>query len=310
MSGIAPRPLSAPFRRSSAVARFGHPGENWAKRTARSDLAPYRSAPCGGVQGASGLPSRGSCSACRGLAGCGVVDRVMATPTITELPSQPGEIAPTVPVAGASGSTDGRETTGAPVVAVPSTPSSSAPAGPKLPQPGGLQPTERLVVVDQLGLGFAAPTLFMEIDPEKYLEGTAALDELAGQMGLSPDQLRNGLLNQLDRMVVGRADDGRTASIVVARTPLDGLPSAALIRKDIGGLLGGTVSSVTRVATPAGPAVRAVYRIGPQKFLQHGEAFYLATTDGAVASVTVTSFSAAESKRMGARVVKTLRLLE
>jgi len=245
-----------------------------------------------------------------GLAGCGVVDRVMATPTITELPSQPGEIAPTVPVAGASGSTDGRETTGAPVVAVPSTPSSSAPAGPKLPQPGGLQPTERLVVVDQLGLGFAAPTLFMEIDPEKYLEGTAALDELAGQMGLSPDQLRNGLLNQLDRMVVGRADDGRTASIVVARTPLDGLPSAALIRKDIGGLLGGTVSSVTRVATPAGPAVRAVYRIGPQKFLQHGEAFYLATTDGAVASVTVTSFSAAESKRMGARVVKTLRLLE
>lgn len=240
-----------------------------------------------------------------GLGGCGVVDRVMSTPTITEVPSQPDEITPTVPVPGASDGTDTDEATGAPVAAT----SKSTPVRPKLPEPGGLQATERLVVVDRLGLGFAAPTLFMEIDPEKYLEGTAALDELAGQMGLSPDQLRNGLLNQLDRMVVGRADDGRTASIVVARTPLDGLPSAALIRKDIAGLLGGTVASVTRVATPAGPAVRAVYRIGPQQLLQHGEAFYVETAEGAVASVTVTSFSAAESKRMGARVVKTLRVI-
>lgn len=243
-----------------------------------------------------------------GLGGCGVVDRVMSTPTITEVPSQPDEITPTVPVPGdpsATATGAATDVTGAPVAATPS----ATPVRPKL-QPGPLQGTERLVVVDSLGIGFAAPTLFMEIDPEKYLEGTAALDELSAQMGLSPDQLRNGMLNQLDRMVVGRGDDGRTASIVVARTPLDGLPSGALIRKDIAGLLGGTVTGVTRVTTPAGPAVRAVYRIGPKQFLQHGEALYLETPDGAVASVTVTSFSAAESKRMGARAVKTLRFIE
>ena len=56
--------------------------------------------------------------------------------------------------------------------------------------------------------------------------------------------------------------------------------------------------------------MRAVYRLGPQQLLQHGEAFYVETAEGSVASVTVTSFSAAESKRMGARVVKTLRVVE
>lgn len=239
------------------------------------------------------------------LAGCGVVDRALSTPTITEVPSQPDAVTPTSQVAGPD-QTGAGEATAAPAATAPS----RAPARPRLPEPGGLQATERLVVVDSLGLGFAAPMLFMEIDPKQYLEGTAALDELARGMGLSPDQLRNGLLNQLDRVVVGRADDGRTASIVVARAPLDGLPSAALIRKDIVGLLGGTVGSVSRVTTPAGPAVRAVYRIGSRQSPQHGEAFYLETAEGAVASLTVTSFSAAESRRLGARVVRTLRVIE
>ena len=243
-----------------------------------------------------------------GVGGCGVVDRVMATPTITAVPSQPDEITPTVPVPGASGAPASAGSSNAGSSTAPSP--RSTPVTPKLPEPGGIQPTERLVVVDSLGIGFAAPTLFMEIDPEKYFKDSAALDELAKGMGVSPDALRNGVLNQVDRMVVGRADDGRTASIIVSRLPLDALPTQATIRREITGMLGGTVTEVTRVVTPAGPVVRADYRVGPQNFRQYREQLYLETPDGAIASVTVTTFSAAERQRMGARVLKTLRTIE
>lgn len=260
-----------------------------------------------GLSGLACLALGVSLAATASLGGCGVVDRVMANPTITAVPSQPDEITPTVAVPGASGApAAGTSTAGAPTAPTPR----STPAPAKRPEPGGIEPTERLVVVDSLGIGFAAPTLFMEIDPEKYFKDSAALDELAKGMGISPDSLRNGVLNQVDRMVVGRADDGRTASIIVARLPLDALPTDAAIRREITGMLGGTVTAVKRVATAAGPVVRADYRVGPSKFRQYGEQQYLETPDGAIASVTVTAFSAAESQRMGARVLKTLRTFE
>ena len=150
-----------------------------------------------------------------GLGGCGVVDRVMSTPTITEVPSQPDEITPTVPAPGDPAATATADASGAPVAATPR----STPARPKLPEPGPLQATERLVVVDSLGIGFAAPTISTEIDPEKYVEGSAALDELSRMMGLSPAQVRNGLLDRIDRMVTAVGDDGRITSIVVTRIP-------------------------------------------------------------------------------------------
>ncbi|MDF2091289.1 hypothetical protein P0Y31_02955 [Knoellia sp. 3-2P3] len=259
----------------------------------------------GGIRSAVAVAVTGV--ALTGLAGCGVVERVMATPTITELPSAPDAVTPTAPVDGASGAAT-------PVATV--TPDASAGATPSAapdrsgwPDPSPLESTERLVVVDSLGIGLAAPTLFREIDPEDYLEGSAALDELAGQMGLTPAQLRNGMLNQLDRMVVGAGDDGMPASIVVTRTPLGELPSASLIRRDTADLLGGTVSRVRRIETPAGPAVHAVYRLGSTWANQHGEAFYLETPE-TVVSINVTSFSASEAKRLGTRVVKTLRPIE
>jgi hypothetical protein len=241
------------------------------------------------------------------LAGCGVVERVMATPTITALPSEPDLVTPTVPVEGASGAVTPVPTV-TPDASAGATPS-SAPDRSGWPDPGPLQPTERLVVVDTVGLGLAAPTLFREIDPEDYLEGSAALEELADQMGLTPAQLRNGMLNQLDRMVVGAGDDGMPASIVVTRTPLGNLPSASLIRGEIADLLGGTVGKVKRVETPAGPAVHAVYRLGSTWANQYGEAFYLETPE-AVVSINVTSFSAAEAKRLGTRVLRTLRTID
>jgi hypothetical protein len=241
------------------------------------------------------------------LGGCGVLGRVMATPTITAVPSEPDAVTPTVPSPDRSGQAAPAATV-TPDAHAGGTPT-SRPTRPARPAPGALEATERLVVVESLGIGLAAPMLFMEIDPEDYLEGSAALDELAGQMGLTPAQLRGDLLDQLDRMVAGAGDDGKPASIVVARTPLVELPSAAMIRRDIGGVLGGTVSKVNTVPTPAGPAVHAVYRLGSSLAKQYGEAFYVQTAD-AVVSVTVTSFSAAEAKRMGTRVVKTLRIIE
>lgn len=242
-----------------------------------------------------------------GLGGCGVVDRVMATPTITAVPSQPDEITPTVPLPGAPGApaTDGTSTGG------PSTAPtrSSKPPAPRLPEPGGLQPTERLVVVDSLGIGFAAPTISTEIDPDKYAEGSAALDELARVMRLTPSQVRSGLLDRIDRMVTAVGDDGRVASIVVTRIPSTELPTEALIRQGIGATLRASVTRVDRPVTAVGKSVHAVYRLGSAGNYHYGEAVYVDTSEGGV-SVTVTAGSAAEAKRLGGRVLKTLRTVE
>jgi hypothetical protein len=241
-----------------------------------------------------------------GLAGCGVVERVMATPTITELPSAPDVVTPTAPVDGASAST--------PVATV--TPDASAGATPSAepdrsgwPDPSPLEPTERLVVVDSLGLGFAAPTLSTEIDPEEYVEGSAALEELSRVMGLSPAQVRNGLLNRIDRMVTAVGDDGRIASIVVTRIPSTDLPTEALVRHGVGATMSGTVTKVDRPTTAAGTSIHAVYRLGTAGDYHYGEAVYLDTSEGAV-SVAVTAGSAAEARRLGGRVLKTLRTIE
>ena len=245
-----------------------------------------------------------------GVAGCGVVDRVMASPTITAVPSQPDEITPTAPVPGASGTpaSDGTAPPGGSIAATAPAPRST-PVMPKLPEPGGLQPTERLVVVDSLGIGFAAPTISTEIDPDQYAEGSAALDELARVMRLTPAQVRSGLLDRIDRMVTAVGDDGRVASIVVTRIPSTELPTEALIRQGIGATLKATVTRVDRPVTAVGKSVHAVYRLGAAGNYHYGEAVYVDTSEGGV-SVTVTAGSAAEAKRLGGRVLKTLRTVE
>jgi hypothetical protein len=246
-------------------------------------------------------------SLCGVVSGCGFVERVVATPTITELPSEPDAVTPTAPVDGASGSvTPGPTVTpDAPAGAKPS----ATPDRSRWPDPAPLQPTERLVVVDTLGIGFAAPTLATEIDPEEYVEGSAALDELSRVMGLSPSQVRTGLLNQIDRMVTGVGDDGRMTSLVVARVATGELPTEELIRQGLGVTMNGDVTRVSRPATPAGTAVHAVYRLGTAGDYHYGEAVYLETPE-AVASVTVTAGSAAEARRLGGRVLATLRVIE
>jgi hypothetical protein len=242
-----------------------------------------------------------------GLAGCGVVERVMATPTITELPSAPDVVTATAPVDGASGSATSVPTV-TPDASAGATPS-AAPDRSGWPDPSPLEPTERLVVVDSLGIGFAAPTLSTEIDPEEYVEGSAALEELSRVMGLSPAQVRNGLLNRIDRMVTAVGDDGRIASIVVTRIPSTELPTEALVRQGVGATMSGTVTKVDRPTTAAGKSIHAVYRLGTAGDYHYGEAVYLDTFEGAV-SVAVTAGSAAEARRLGGRVLKTLRTIE
>jgi hypothetical protein len=244
-------------------------------------------------------------SLCGSVSGCGFVERVTSTPSITDLPTHPDEITPTAAVPGAAGGTATADATGVPVAAAPT----STQARPSLPEPGALLATERLVVVDTVGLGFAAPTLATEIDPEEYVEGSAALDELSRLMGLSPTQVRNGLLDQIDRMVTGVGDDGRILSIVVARVPTGELPTERLIREGIGATMNGTVTRVSRPVTAAGKVVQAVYRLGTDGDHHYGEAIYVETPE-AVASVTVTAGSAAEARRVGSRVLTTLRTIE
>lgn len=247
------------------------------------------------------------------VSGCGFVERLTSTPSITELPSHPDEISATAPpttsaTALATGGNDQADGS----VAGPGSGGSTEPSATvtrKGPEPGPLQAVERLVVVESVGLGLAAPTLFGEIDPEDYAAGSAALDQLARQMGLDAEQVRTALLDQVERMVVGQGDDGRPASIVVVLTPLETLPSASLLRTDIGSVLGGTVTKVTRPATPVGTGVRATYRLGSAFGQQYGEALYVETEEGVV-SVTATAWSAAEAKRMADRVVKTLRAID
>jgi hypothetical protein len=128
-------------------------------------------------------------------------------------------------------------------------------------------------------------------------------------MGLSPSQVRNGLLNQIDRMVTGVGDDGRMTSMVVARVATGELPTEELLRQGLGVTMNGDVTRVSRPATPAGTAVHAVYRLGTAGDYHYGEAVYLQTPE-AVASVTVTAGSAAEARRLGGRVLATLRVIE
>jgi hypothetical protein len=244
-------------------------------------------------------------SLCGSVSGCGFVERVTSTPSITELPTHPDEITPTATVPGAASETATAEATGIPVAVAPT----STQAGPRLPEPGGLLATERLIVVESLGIGFAAPTLSTEIDPEKYVEGSAALEELSRVMGLSSAQVRNGLLNRIDRMVTAVGEDGRITSIVVTRIPSTELPTEALVRQGVGATMSGTVTKVDRPTTAAGKSIHAVYRLGTAGDYHYGEAVYLDTAEGAV-SVAVTAGSGAEARRVASRVLTTLRTIE
>lgn len=252
-------------------------------------------------------------SLCGSVSGCGFLERVTSTPSITELPAHPDEITATAPSStSATAMATGGDNAADDSVAGQTSDGSTEPSATvtrKGPEPGPLQAVERLVVVESMGLGLAAPTLFTEIDPEDYSAGTAALDQLSRQMGLSPEQVRTALLDQVDRMVIGEGDDGGPASIIVVRTPLETLPSASLLRRDLGSLPGGAVSKVSRTDTPAGTAVRAVYRIGSAGDYHYGEALYL-EADDAVVSVTMTARTPAEARRLTDRVVKTVRIID
>ena len=81
-------------------------------------------------------------------------------------------------------------------------------------------------------------------------------------MGLDPEQVRTALLDQVERMVIGQGDDGRPASIVVVLTPLETLPSASLLRRDIGSVAGRHRLKGQPTLPPPRHCVRAVYRIG------------------------------------------------
>ncbi len=138
------------------------------------------------------------------------------------------------------------------------------PARPSRPAVGPLQSTERLVIVDDLGIAFGAPTLFMEYDPKALLDGAAdspMMKELAGRMRMSPDQLRTGVLNQVDRILVGGPVAGGPSSIVTARVPLATLPPIPALRVQLKAVLGREIDTARAVRTPAGPGTLVTYTL-------------------------------------------------
>ena len=156
------------------------------------------------------------------LGGCTTVTSLTSTPTITDLPSRTDEITPRRrPRAPAPPRAPLVRATGRP---------GSANRGrrePNGPAPGGLQSTERLVILEDLGVAFAVPTLFAEVDPERLADaalGSPELKEAAERVGMSLAQLRNGMVNQMDRLYAGAGENGFPTTVIAGRMPMRGSP--------------------------------------------------------------------------------------
>ena len=235
------------------------------------------------------------------LSGCSVVTSLTSTPTITAVTPRPDSVTPTVPpVAESSG----------PRAAAAAAPTLTA--RPSRPAVGPLQSTERLVIVDDLGIAFGAPTLFMEYDPRALLDGATdspMMKELAGRMRMNPDQLKTGVLNQVDRILVGGPVAGGPSSIVAARVPLATLPPMATLRAQLKGVLGRDIDTARAVRTPAGPGTLLTYTLVAGGRALHGTMLYVTAGEG-IASITVTSASPSETTTLTGRVLKTVRITD
>jgi hypothetical protein len=241
------------------------------------------------------------------LAGCSVVTSLTSTPTITAVTPRPDSVTPTVPPLAESS---------APAAAGAAAPAGAAtptrPTRPSRPAFGPLQSTERLVIVDDLGMAFGAPTLFMEYDPKVLLDGAAdspMLKELAGRLRMNPDQLRTGVLNQVDRILVGGPVAGGPSNIVVARVPLTTLPPIPALRVQLKAVLGREIDTVRAVRTPAGPGTLVTYTLVAGGRTLHGSMLYVSGVEG-LASITVTSASPSEATALTGRVLKTVRVTD
>lgn len=241
------------------------------------------------------------------LSGCSVVTSLTSTPTITAVTPRPDPVTPTVP--------PGAESSAPPAAGAAAPTLSAKPtltARPSRPAVGPLQSTERLVIVDDLGIAFGAPTLFLEYDPKLLLDGAAdspMLKELAGRMRMNPDQLRTGVLNQVDRILVGGPVAGGPSSIVAARVPLATLPPMAALRAQLKAVLGRDIDTARAVRTPAGPGTLVTYTLVAGGRALHGTMLYVTAAEG-LASITVTSASPSEATALTGRVLKTVRITD
>lgn len=235
------------------------------------------------------------------LSGCSVMTSLTSTPTITAVTPRPDSVSPTVPPV---------DTSSAPPAAAAAAPTLTARQ--TRPAVGPLQSTERLVIVDDLGIAFGAPTLFMEYDPKLLLDGAAdspMLKELAGRMRMNPDQLRTGVLNQVDRILVGGPVAGGPSSIVAARVPLATLPPIPALKVQLKAVLGREIDTARAVRTPAGPGTLVTYTLVAGGRTLHGSMLYVSAVEG-LASITVTSASPSEATALTGRVLKTVRVTD
>jgi len=242
------------------------------------------------------------------IGGCTTVTSLTSTPSITDLPSRTDEITPTATPTNPGTATS----TSGPGDATPGGAPTGVGASPTGPAPGGLRSTERLVILEDLGVAFAVPTLFTEVDPERLADaalGSPELKEAAERVGMSPAQLRNGMVNQMDRLYAGAGDNGSPTTVIAGRTPMLELPSNAALREQLRQGLGTDITRLAVVRTAAGSGVVATYSLAVRGRRSHGQIGLVDTSDGVV-SVTVTGGSAEDARALMTRAFATIRHAE
>ncbi|MEO7268178.1 MAG: hypothetical protein ABIW49_03105 [Knoellia sp.] len=157
----------------------------------------------------------------------------------------------------------GDKTTAKPVASTPAAASngssgstSSAPSTATTPELPKGYAWER---IEDASLKFAVPEAWSAINPKKLIaEGdTSVLDEMAKKMGITSDQMMQAVGNA-DLMLLAPPKDGYANNVSGIIVPLDGLPTEAQLKGQLGAM-----SETDVVITPgksaAGPMIAADY---------------------------------------------------
>lgn len=166
------------------------------------------------------------------------------------------------------------------------------------------------MTVEELGIAFAAPAGFTDINPKEDLREAVEggeIQDLAEAYGVSPEQLRAALEDQTQRMLLGSTTGDYQTSVRAARSPTPDFPSDEALRAQLeAGLPFGKVETLRRVETAAGPAVLAGYTLTLDALKIYGQLVFV-DAPAELAWVTISSGSAAEVATLTERVLKTIR---
>lgn len=234
-----------------------------------------------------------------GLSGCGG-GIGLSSATLTPPPAIPGEITQTATRTAVPSPTSTAPSSAKATPAKSAKPASAKPAtGSKV----ALRSNEQRVTVKAAGITFGAPLAFGRADAEALLTKGADSPQMAAvasRLGLTPSELKNGLLRQTDTILVG------SAVVMVMHLPAQEMPDDDLLRRQFEYGSGGTVQTLTHVRTKAGPGVHATYRIKAAGRTVYGDVLMIRTAAG-LSTVTCTATTAARTAAVMNRVIATVQ---